>query len=339
MKKDTEVFILAWVLFLVFLTGFSFAEKVATFTEFVNPYSILIDGDRLYISEGVTVFIYSLKDYRLVKKFGQEGEGPGEVLLRRRSGNTEITLSANNQYLIVNTRGKVIYFTKEGKFVKEKRTETAGRWLTPLGDCFIAKKFIREPDGLYHGIVIYDANLKKIKEIYRHMHGLQGARKTFNPLTVDLPDFNITENKIFVIDGARTKIMVYNKKGEPLFTITPKDEMVPFTEEDKKNMVDDYKRNAFWKRFYERRKDLFKFPKYYPPIRWFFLDPIDKKLYVKTEKIEKEKRKWLVYDFSGTFIKQLLLPQGLLRFYNGTYYCFVENEEEEVWELFVERVK
>jgi hypothetical protein len=333
------IFILSWVLFLIFLTNFSFAGKVATFTEFVNPYSILIDGDRLYISEGVTVFIYSLKDYRLVKKFGREGEGPGEVLLRRRVGNTEITLSADNQYLIVNTSGKVIYFTKDGEFVKEKRIETTGRWLAPLGDCFVGRKFTQEPDGLYHSIVIYDSNLKKIKEIYRHIHGFQGARKKFNPLTVEQADFNISDDKIFVIDGARTKIIVYNKKGEPLFTITPKDEMVPFTEEDKKSMVEGYKRNPFWKRFYERRKDLFKFPKFYPPIRWFFLDPIDKKIYLKTQKIEKGKRKWLVFDFSGTFIKQLFLPQGFLRFYNGKYYCFVENEEEEVWELFVERVK
>jgi hypothetical protein len=45
-----------------------------------------------------------------------------------------------------------------------------------------------------------------------------------------------------------------------------------------------------------------------------------------------------VYDFSGKFIKKLLLPQGLLRFFNGKYYRFVENEDEEAWELYIEKI-
>ncbi len=328
-----------WLLFLI-LFGFSgsaFAGKVATFTEFVNPYSIMIDGDRLHISEGVTVFIYSLKDYLLVKKFGKEGEGPGEVLLRRSAGNTEISVSADKDHLIVHTSGKVMYFTKDGEFVKEKRTESAGRWLAPLGDGFVGRKFFREPDALYHGIVLWDANLKKVREIYRHIHGLQGARKEFNPLTVEQADFSIADDKIFVIDGALTRILVYNKNGDPLFTIIPDCEPVPFTEEDKQAMINSYRFNPLWGRFYERRRDLFKFPKYYPLIRWYFLDTLDKKLYLKTQRLEKEKREWLVYDFSGKFIKKLLLPQGLLRFYNGKYYRFVENQDEETWELYIEK--
>lgn len=328
------------LIFLILLgfSGSAFAGKVATFTDFINPFSILIDGDRLYISEGVTVFIYSMKDYHLVKKFGKEGEGPGEVLLRRSSGNTDILLCKDGEHLIVRTAGKVMYFTGDGEFVKEKRTESAGRWLVPMGNAFVGKKFIREPDALYHGIVIWDSQLKKIREFYRHIHGLQGARKEFNPLTVEQADFTITDNKIFVIDGALTRILVFNRDGDPLFTVIPDCEPVPFTEEDKQAMIDSYKHNPLWGRFYERRKDLFKFPEYYPPLLWYFLDPVDKKLYLKTRKLEQGKRLWLVYDFNGKFIKKLFLPPGLLRFYHGRYYRFTENADEETWELYSERI-
>lgn len=328
-----------WVLFLVLFTGLSFAERVATLTEIVNPYSFCIDEDRFYVSEGVNVFIYSLKDYRLIKKFGNEGEGPGEVLLRRVGGNTEIGLFVQKDHIIVSTVGKVIYFSKDGDFVKEIKTEAVGRWIAPLGELYVGKTYIREPDALYHGIVIYDSNLKKLKEIYKHIHGWQGPNREFNPLTVDQADFEVCSDIVFVINGARTEIRVYNKKGEQLFSITNKDEWVEFTEEDKKEMINEYKRDAFWKRLYETRKHIFKFPKYFPPIRWFYLDPVDKKLYLKTEKKEKKKRKWLVFDFKGQLIKKILLPFGRLRFYNGMCYRLLENEDEEEWELYVEKIK
>lgn len=330
------------LLFLILFsfTAFSYAERTATFTEFVNPFSIVIDGERLYISEGVTVFIYSLKDYRLIKKFGKEGEGPGEAMLRRDRGNMEIGLSTTTEFLIVHTSGKVMYFTKEGEFVKEKRTEPAGRWLAPLGDGFVGRKYFREPDALYHGIVLWDADLNKVKDVYKHIHGLQGARKEFNPLTVEPADCNVADDKIFVFDGDQSKIMVYDKKGDKLFTVTPrlKDDLVPFTEQNKKDLIDSYRFNPLWKRFYERRPNLFKFPTHYPPLRMYALDARAKKIYLKTQKLEKGKRKWLVYDFNGKFIKKRLLPPGFIRFHNDTYYCFIENEDEEQWELYVEKI-
>jgi hypothetical protein len=70
-----------WILFLILFTGLCFAEKVASFTEFTNPYESQVDVDRFYISEDTSIYIYSLKDYKLIKKFGKKGEGPGEFLI------------------------------------------------------------------------------------------------------------------------------------------------------------------------------------------------------------------------------------------------------------------
>jgi len=334
MKK--EHWILLFILLSLFtFTGPVFAEKVRTLTEVLHPFRFYVDEEQLYITEGVKVFIYSKKDYRLVKKFGKEGEGPGEVLLRRRGGNTEIGLIVQKEHIIVSTVGKLIYFTKDGNFVKEIKTAPAGRWLSPFGELFVGKKYIREKDGLYHGIALYDSNIKQLKLIYKHIHGWQGTEAEFNPLIVEQADFEIGGDKIFVMDGARTMIGCFDKTGQPLFSITIKDEIVEFTEEDKKNMVADYKTNAFWKRYYETRKHFFKFPEYFPPISMFTLDPVEKKIYIKTEKKENGKQKWAVYDFNGKLIKTTLLPLGWLRFYNGICYRLLLNEEEDEWELYV----
>jgi len=323
-------------------TLFAYAEKVATFSEIVNPYSFVIDSDTIYISQGITVFIYSIKDYRFIKKFGKEGEGPGEILLRRGSGNTEITLFITDKYLVVSSVGKILYFSKAGEFVKEIRTEKAGRWLNPFGDLFVGKTYVRGKKGddkLYHGVVIYNNKLEKIKEIYRHLHGWQGVRNPFNPLTVEQAHFEVADNKVFVIDGAATKIMVFTSQGKQLFTITNPDKPLKFTEKDKQEKIAAYQHDTFWKRYYQNRRHMFKFPKYFPAILWFDLDTVDKKLFLGTQEKRGKNRKYFIFDFNGKLLKEIYIPfGGNIRFHNGKIYHLRENDNEE-WDLYITLIK
>jgi hypothetical protein len=336
MKNAYSVLFLLIIIFVFSIPAF--AKKVVTLEEVNRPFGFYVDKDRFYITEGVTVYIYSLDNYRLLTKFGKEGEGPGEVLLRRRSGNDQVTLTILTDYLVVNSATKILYFSKDGKYIKEIRIAKAGRWLTPFGSMFIGKKYIHEPDGLYHAVVLYDSNLEKIKDIYKHIHGFQGWRRPFNPLTVEQADFEIEGDKIFVLNSARSMVRVYDRSGKELFSLTNSDEIVEFTKEDKKDMIEGLKRHPFWKRIYETRKHLFEFPAYYPPIRGLLLDRIEKKIYLKTHKIENEQRKWLAFDSRGKFLKKMLLPFGWYRISNGKAYRLLENEEDETWELYVFKI-
>jgi hypothetical protein len=333
MKTMYRVFLLILILSVPATTAL--AQKVLTLEEVAHPFQFYVDTDRIYVTEGVKIYIYSLKDYRLIKTFGKEGEGPGEILLRRRGGNDQVLLTVLKDFLVVNTVSKLIYFSKEGEFIKEKKTTKAGRWLAPFENMFLGKKFIRKKDGLYHAVVLYDADLEPVKEIYKHKHGWQGPNVAFNPLTVDQADFETGGGKIFVVDGAYTTIRAYGKSGKELYAISNTGELAPFTDEHKNDMIAGYQRNSFWKRMYETRKHLFKFPKTFPPIRGVFLDAAAKKLYLKTHKVEKEKRKWFVYDFNGIFLKKLALPFGRYRFADNTAYRLLENEDEETWEVHI----
>ncbi len=59
---------------------------------------------------------------------------------------------------------------------------------------------------------------------------------------------------------------------------------------------------------------------------------------ISTEAKE-DKLKYIVYDFSGRFIKKILLPyQGRMVFDGGRFYQLLENEETETWELHVNKV-
>jgi hypothetical protein len=78
---------------ILFLTGWSLlmllhlqAKKVAAFAEFGQPASFNIGNGYIYVQEKTTIFVYDLKNYQLVTKFGKEGEGPGEFKINFFSG-------------------------------------------------------------------------------------------------------------------------------------------------------------------------------------------------------------------------------------------------------------
>ena len=109
-----KVFVLVGLLSL--LCSFSFAEIIATLDEVMKPTAIEIDDQNLYVVEGTSVYIYSLKDFKLVKKFGKKGEGPKEFKMMI----TRIITQKDD--LLINSFGKISFYSKNGKFIKEKQT-------------------------------------------------------------------------------------------------------------------------------------------------------------------------------------------------------------------------
>lgn len=337
MKKSTYLSILL-ILFSIFVPG----KKLAVLPGLVNPFEFIIDADRIYIPDEATIFIYSLKDYSLIKKFGKEGEGPQEFFLDRAGGNNQVVIFFKDNQLLVYSFGRISYFTKDGEYLREiKIPGTVGRWFGALNDKFIGRKFSRDKNHeKYHHILMYDSNFQLIKEIYRHEHPLNlRLNKKFNPLTIDQADFNICDNKIFVIDSERTRIIIYNEKGEKMLTIIPEVKRVEFTKEDKEELIEDFKFSPMWTRLYARRKSLFQFPDFYPPIRNYYLDAGDKRIYVQSYySTTVDNIEYLIFDFNGKLIKSVMLPfniESRSKFYNGKLYQLMENEEIEEFELHV----
>ena len=68
------------ILILILFTNLAFAAKITTFPDLLKPGRLLVDGKQIFITEGITIRIYSLEDFSLQKKFGKMGEGPREFL-------------------------------------------------------------------------------------------------------------------------------------------------------------------------------------------------------------------------------------------------------------------
>ena len=141
-----------FLLFLILITR-TFSVKIATFQAHLIPDAILINDNQLYITEGSSVLIYSMKDFKLIKKFGRKGEGPEEF-----KGKPQ--LNVQGDYIIVNSRAKVSFFTKNGTFIREVNHILSGRTFQPLGDGFVGYHSGADEDEIrYSGIYIYNLQL------------------------------------------------------------------------------------------------------------------------------------------------------------------------------------
>lgn len=326
-------------LVLVLLAGVCFGERVTIFPDLSDPAFIHLDGERLYIVERTTIRIYSSADYKLIKTFGNRGEGPGEF----RTGQEDaVLLNVQPDCLVVNSQGKIVFFEKDGTYIKEIATPV-GRWLRPLGENYVGMRYTYGEDGTrYHVVSLYDAQCRKVKEIYREKAEIQIRLKTINAVSWTRQIFRTYNERVF-IDGKNKTIHVLDNNGNKQYDISLDYERTKVTGDIKEKYISFYKeKDPFWRTRWERLKGWYWFPDYFPVIREFFVS--GGKIYIHTFKEENDKSEFLVLDTKGKGkrLKRVLLPlaKSNLIFYhtwtigNGKLYQLVETEDEE-WELHV----
>lgn len=323
---------------LLFFAGFIFCKKIKTFDELLRPHQIVVDKSQLYIADGPTVYIYSLKDLSFKNKFGKAGEGPEEFKIVR---NREIITDVSSEYIIINSVGRVSFFTKEGTFIKEINT-AFGRNFKPMGKYFVGFHYIsrkKRSSGRLKAVKIYDSKLNEIKEIYR-MEGKYERGKGYRMFS-EPHVFRVYKDKIFLGGQEDFKIEVLNEKGEKLFFIKQEYERLKVGEKHKNSIINHIDTSPRYKDIRDFFKSVLIFPNDFPAIRNFFV--IDGKVYVLTYKKKEENTELFVFDIDGNFIKKTFIPivednlyvvTNPYVFGDGKLYQLIESENEE-WELHV----
>lgn len=319
------------LILLVFLTfgGAVSGRKLAALTEILKPRSIVIDDRQIYILEKKTIFIYSLNDFKLKKKFGNEGEGPQEF-----KGTVHITPMAD--HLFINSAGKISFFSKDGNFIREMKSPTgfSSVRFCPLDNGFVGRGSERE-NGIYYVTVnFFDPRLKKGKELYRMKAVLQPAGKI--ELLKQPFIYQTYENVVYVAGKKGFIIDVLDHTGKPVFSINREYEKRKFTPRDEKEARDALR--LLYKQQYEVLKNRLAFPDYFPGIADFLV--IDNKIYVSTWKIEKNNNEFFIFDLKGKLMKRLFIPMVFMMplepypytIKKGTFFQLIETEDE-IWEL------
>jgi hypothetical protein len=348
------------------MVSFVWAANLGTLEEVLVPEMIQVSGDELYVLEGATIYVYSLKDLKLLHKFGQKGEGPGELKIMAAFQNS---FTVYPDYVFVQGFDKVIFFTKQGKLMREQRFNMITKIL-PLKEKFVIKTFpFEDKNGkTYWAIKLCDSEIKEIKELYRQEFPIQFQKAAHAiPMIADALNFRVYDEKIFIEESPKGFLIeVFDFNGKKVYQIEKKHENMKVPEEYKKMVENHLKEDFLHKKvnlfvpfhIMEAGWDEFKkwatliYPDFLPPIRDLYID--NNKIYVQTFQRQDNKQEYIIMDLKGNTIKKVYLPVvqsptfasdmvGLgLKFYaidKDRFIYLVENQEEEEWDVHVVDIK
>jgi len=347
--------ILVIVIVVLFTLGI-YGEKIATLTELAKPESITMDKDEIYVVEGATIFAYSTRDFKLLRKFGKQGQGPGEMIVAPNYSN-KITLFPD--HILVESLNKLVYFNREGKLLKEiKKTQFTILQTMPLGNNYVVNKMVfdQKEKKVFHCIALHNAELKEIRELYRMNFMQQGQPPNgVIDMLFDYPTVRIYNGKIFIEESADGFIIeIFNREGKKLNRIQKNYRKIKVSQKYKDEVINRLKGDQLikvmggWLSF----KKLFKlhFPDTFPPIQG--IEVSQDKIFVQTYKEVDNKYEFIVMNFQGQILKRIFLPKfrnvslagsilgTKLHLIRGNYlFYLLEDEEDEEWHLYKEKLK
>ncbi|MEN8223144.1 MAG: hypothetical protein ABFR36_07770 [Acidobacteriota bacterium] len=324
------------IILILLLTPLSILSSGFILNEVNEPKTLNIAGDRLIISESESILIYSLSEKKLIRKFGKNGEGPGEFKLGHGAGSLKIDIIGNK--LAINSGGKFSWFTMDGEFIKEKKAPVMA-YLIPIKTNFISNCVSPAANGFPSlSICLFDAKLNKTSTIFNSKVPVgMGAKIMVPPYNFIYRVFN---EKIYLSSGKKNiEISVFNSSGKKEGNIHLTKSMIRIDDGFKKRVYDFYKNDPLYKRFWEYRKKHMYFPEYFPGLKDMIINK--EKIYIQTWEIKEKKFQWIIMDMEGKALKKIFLPQNIesavayspVTIHNGKYYYLTEDIDEETWEL------
>ncbi len=346
--------LILFFIFLLTIPGRVDAGKVVPLTQLEKPNSITVDKDQLYITDQASISIYSLKDFKLQKTFGKTGEGPGEfkLLPEEKIG---LHIAVDKDYIMVNSAGRVSFFTKNGEFKDQFNLYDPVQFLKPLGTKFVGFKGISYDNILFISINIYvpgdarDSGVNIEKEIWRREHyGQMYHIPDCLRLAMALKEesrrgalYQVYNNHVF-IEGNNDEIHVFDDAGEKKYTIHHDYEKIKVPDSFKQEVL------AFFEKRYptihRMAQHQGKFPEYFP-IRYFHV--ADNKVYVLTFKSQDGKSEFYLLEVKGKFLKKVMVPFADAEFLlaypftvnNGQLYQLQDNPDTGEWGLHIHELK
>lgn len=332
------------------------AKKLGVLPELLIPDAMAVSGERLFVVQGATFLVYSLKDLKLVSQFGGKGEGPNELI---KSPIFPNNIREVEDKLVAEGLNKVILYSKDFKPLKEVRKKKIMFRVVPVGENYAALKLAPSQDSkkVILALSVYDSELNEIKELYRQENV---DRRGEIIMLRDTVNFAVYKKKIYIEKSAKGFLIdVLDSNGNKLYEIKKEYRVQKVTEEDKKVMKETLKEDVAlqgaarrvggWENF--EKQMTFTFPDNYPVIK--DISVINDKIYVSTFEKKGDKEKYIIMDLKGKILKNTYMPipknsSFLARtmgrqtrsfgISNGNYYYLVENEEEEQWEIYVTEI-
>lgn len=332
-------------------------QKIIPLPDLIQPHTMVVDKDRLFIRDsGSSIFIYSLSNFSLIKKFGKQGQGPGEF-------HDSPFLIITDDEIFIGERTKIMRFSRDGKFLTERKLPYSyiGAYpLIPVGDNYVGFPMSRI-DNSYRQIgYIYNSEFEQIRQFYKTIPfrippppppkpGYKTAPiiKTDFEVIRDCVTYEVSENKIFVADTRKGFfISVFDYQGQLLYEINHPYEEKKVPKQFKEAFFDRIRQSDHADNLFRRNNYLFR--KVFPAFVDFQIN--DGKIYVTTNIHKDDLYDIAVLDLNGKILKRSFsLPSKLyLRtlhnnmagtrvyvIHDNKIFSLNYNEDKEIYELHI----
>jgi hypothetical protein len=281
----------------------------------MSPDSVDFTPSELYVLERGTVSVFSLPGVAPVRSFGGGGSGPGRLSPRH---NFDQAIRVAGDTILAEDNDKIILFSRTGRVIGEKRKPENTAWFVPVGDRFVAKSMVvtGAPPRQIMRLVIYDSQLREVKELYRQPWFQQRDRNGFSTeLLGDLLHFAVVGDRICVEESPRGFVIeLFDVSGSRVGTISRARVGVPVTPADRDRemaLVRKEKRVAAMIGMtgsWEKLRQIWKitFPAVTPALRE--IQASDGRLLARTFERKDGTEKYLLLDLDGKAQQELSLP-------------------------------
>jgi hypothetical protein len=294
------------------------------------------------VLDRANVYVYSLEDHRLIKKFGKAGEGPTEFKYNETSGRP-LSMCIYNKQIIVNSDYRLTYFDLDGNFIKVEKVPV-DRLLFPLDGKLLGIGLLPGKDRQqYVGYTLHDKKFSTEKTVFFSDIEMNNPRKLTLPLTSFTYNPVYKNNFYISVSSNDFKINVYDSNGKKSYVIAKNYPKIKIPATFKDDTLDYFKNHIRFSRSYEFIKRILDIRDNFPPIR--DLQIVDDFIYVLTFKRQAENWELIKMDLKGNEKGRIFITLNtyepfsfypiLYSCYKGKIYTLVEDEDEETWKAHV----
>jgi hypothetical protein len=265
-------------------------------------------------------------DGRFVRSFGKQGQGPGELDMP-----AGIHLTPDNELIVEDaTARKLVYFGLDGTYIKhisltEKFALALVNLLMGPNGHFMGRELKLEEKKMFFEIQKFDHDLKPLFSLDKIEFAIPvpGSGNKINLMDMlSLYQFDSMGN-IYYGRNLDYEIKVFTPAGKHIKSIKKDYEPQKITEEDIQEMLDRIPNMGA-----VNVKEMFEFPKLFPPYQYFTIDE-DNRIFVRTwEKGENDGEFFYdVFDSEGRYIAQFPSTMDIRLWKKGKAYSYEQNED------------
>jgi hypothetical protein len=314
-------------------------------TKFVSELDIVVgesdDPDKAFsqissfvVDDDGTIYALDFKEQKIkvfddsgefVRAFGEKGQGPGELQMP-----AGVFLAPDNQLAVNDALArKIVYFTKQGKYIAHKsyasRLQLVNLLMDPQGN-FMGRELKLEGQEMFFEITKLDSEMNSLFSLDKIGFPNPLSGKKINLMdAISLFQFDSAGN-IYYGRNRNYEINIYNPEGKHVKSIRKEYQPQKITEEDKEEILSRMDSVASVTPI--NLRDMFEFPKMFPPFQLFTVDE-EGRIFVRTWEKGEEKDEFVhdVFNTEGRYIAQFTSKIHISVWKNGKAYAADENEE------------